>query len=398
MSSPDDGSARAGPRRTWRIPPALLHEPGTLLEGTGVLKEVPGDLGTLLWQTVRDVSLWADTPPDRRAGLFQVGTVARRQVLAATAQIHETLRADIYAISSVMLSSDTLDPEKPADACLRVARWADDYQYPCTALAFAQSAALTVPSDAALAREVGRRALGNGERTRGESWFRRAVGLARRAGDWASYCHSLVELGAFYEDEDEFDNAREYYLKASRAARRFGIRESRGIASIGLVRVALRMGSYQEGLVHADVAWRNLGLDHLLSVAVALDFARLWIEVGNLERATLLLEWARAQPLASGARMLVLGLLARARVALANPYSFSETWMEAWSLVQAHPHGSERDRAVIDLAISAAAVGSTERMRAALAELSVGARHPESRLMREFTVKIAEVAGGDSEG
>ena len=64
-------------RRRWRIPPPYLRgsEP---MEGATILEEVPGALGLLLWQAMRDVSLWAMTPREERVGLFNADAEPRR--------------------------------------------------------------------------------------------------------------------------------------------------------------------------------------------------------------------------------------------------------------------------------------------------------------------------------
>src|SRR5688500_8834386 len=68
------------PRRRWRwhVPPALMHG-GESLEGVQVLEEVQGPLGLLLWETYRDVALWAGTAPEERDGLFSAGAAAARR-------------------------------------------------------------------------------------------------------------------------------------------------------------------------------------------------------------------------------------------------------------------------------------------------------------------------------
>ena len=61
--------ARRKTQRRWRIPPVLTQGP-EVFEGLGVLDEVRGDAGVMLWQALRDASLWAETDPELRVGLF----------------------------------------------------------------------------------------------------------------------------------------------------------------------------------------------------------------------------------------------------------------------------------------------------------------------------------------
>src|SRR3954447_16111145 len=63
--------SRRNASRRWCVPPALLHEPEELLEGVGVLDELPTQVGLVLWQSLRDVTLWAQVEPEERADLFE---------------------------------------------------------------------------------------------------------------------------------------------------------------------------------------------------------------------------------------------------------------------------------------------------------------------------------------
>src|SRR5687767_11874100 len=56
--------------RRWCIPPAILREPDETLEASQILEEFKGDLGLLLWNSLRDVTLWSSIDPERRDGLF----------------------------------------------------------------------------------------------------------------------------------------------------------------------------------------------------------------------------------------------------------------------------------------------------------------------------------------
>jgi len=172
-----DGTAAPQRRakRRWTLPVALLRGPGETLEGIRILQEVQGDAGTALWQTVRDVTLWAETAPDGRAYLFHLGAVARRQVLLASAGLDDELRAAAEVVLSEILGPWAGEPERVVVACQAVAQRAERLRLPGTAIAFAQAAALADADRASLAHEVGRHALDGGEPARADSWFRRAV-------------------------------------------------------------------------------------------------------------------------------------------------------------------------------------------------------------------------------
>jgi hypothetical protein len=57
--------------RRWCIPPAILREPDETLEGTGILEEMRGEAGLLLWHSLRDVTLWSEVAPEDRSALLR---------------------------------------------------------------------------------------------------------------------------------------------------------------------------------------------------------------------------------------------------------------------------------------------------------------------------------------
>jgi len=72
---------RAPPRKTlrrWRVPPALTHGDTDAFEGLSVLEELQGELGMVLWQTLRDAMLWGRSLQAERAALFAEGAERAR--------------------------------------------------------------------------------------------------------------------------------------------------------------------------------------------------------------------------------------------------------------------------------------------------------------------------------
>ncbi|HEV2149079.1 MAG TPA: hypothetical protein VGR37_16855, partial [Longimicrobiaceae bacterium] len=59
-------SSPQGPDRGWRIPPLPGHA-AHAFAGAAILEEIDGPTGFVLWQSLRDVHLWASTPPAERA-------------------------------------------------------------------------------------------------------------------------------------------------------------------------------------------------------------------------------------------------------------------------------------------------------------------------------------------
>ena len=183
--------SRDGAPRRWCIPPVMLRAPGETIEGGDLLEEVPDDLGVLLWRVVRDVSLWGETPPDRRARLF-VERGDRDQPTALTAApVPEPISGPLDAIHRMLTGAERADERGLSTCCLEVAAWARREGLVHSWIAFAQAAALASPQRAEAALQTGIATSAAGQSMRAESWLRRSVDLARRERDRAAYATAL---------------------------------------------------------------------------------------------------------------------------------------------------------------------------------------------------------------
>jgi hypothetical protein len=180
-------NGRAVPR-PWCVPPAIRRDPGDGLEGDHVLAESPGDFGLLLWRTVRDVTLWADTPLERRGELFREGS--RLALLAAT-EIPPEVSAAVDTLHGMLTLGSRADTELVSQCCLQVAAWARRSGLARTAVVFAQAGALVSPWYAEAAVHVGAyaRAAG-GQEARAGTWLRRALGLPDGSHSLAPFSYS----------------------------------------------------------------------------------------------------------------------------------------------------------------------------------------------------------------
>ena len=74
------GASAMMEKRRWRIPPPSIQDgdsPGP--EGLSVLGEIQGELGAVLWKSLRSVLLWAGTESAYRRKLFDPPAADRRQ-------------------------------------------------------------------------------------------------------------------------------------------------------------------------------------------------------------------------------------------------------------------------------------------------------------------------------
>ena len=264
----------------------MLQPPDETLEGAHVLAEIPDDLGLLLWRTLRDVTLWAETPTGARANLFTAGSTDRRLARIASTEIPAPIAAYVDTVSGMLTVASGADPEMVTICCLEIAAWARREGLVETAVAFAQAGALASPMFPEAALHTGIAASAAGQEPRAETWLRRAIGVARRAGELRTYAAALVELGALYERRGDGTRAQRAFQAAHRAARR--ARGEAGVrmrAAHGLFRLARTRGDDQAAADFAAAALRAYRRDTEGGPDVLLDLTRFWTDRGQMDQA-----------------------------------------------------------------------------------------------------------------
>jgi tetratricopeptide (TPR) repeat protein len=339
MDSPGDDrrirKPRRKTRRRWCLPPAIDRDPGEVLEATHVLQEHQGTLALVLWTAVRDVTLWAGAPPERRAALFTPRAEADRRDALRLAQPEPALLLSLTTLVSVVSRAAQPSPPVVSLVCLEVARWARERGAMGTAVAFAQAGAFALPEAPRPALTVGQLTVEWGRDRRAETWLRRAIGLARRAGDWESYGAAYVALGEVYVRTGRVEAAPRYFQQAARLARRQGYRGIRGEALHGLVRTSLAAADLDAAEEYARVAQRAYNPAHPRLPELHHDVAHLLMARGNPERAAPLLRRLATVFTDAARRADVLALLAHAAAALDEARAYERAWTEAWALLDA---------------------------------------------------------------
>lgn len=355
-----DGTRRRRAPRRWCVPAAMQHDPADKIEGNAILGENAGELGLLLWQAVRDVTLWGMTPPELRGELFADGTAHSRMARLAGTALPPKPSAVAATLVGMLAAPSPAREDTVAICCLEVAAWARRAGRPHTAVAFARAGAVAAPEFAEAALHVGIHARATGQDTRAETWLRRAVTLARRERDRAAYSSALVELGALHESRADPLRAERYYRMAFAAGRRFGARVARMRAAHGLFRLARQRGDDASAAQFALVA-RNLHEPDAAGAAdVALDLARFWMDVDEPERAQAAMR--RLVPLlpmlSQGGQLAAFALTARARSQWGHLRKGSAAARAAWALLEDETiEAGVRYAAAMDLAHAARRAG-----------------------------------------
>jgi hypothetical protein len=377
---------RAGGRR-WRLPSVAMRDPGEGLERVAVLEECEAELGVLLWRTVRDVELWAITPPARRAALFHADGGGRRVLRMEHAQVPPPLAEPLTALLALLAAPGSADAAEVARCCLHVAAWAGGSRARETALAFAQAAALVLPRDAGAALQTGVCALGAGQRARAEVWLRRAAGLARRARDRGAYARAALALAQLRERAVDARRAARGYRRAYRASRRAGLPEVRLGAARALLRLAAAAGDGKRArrwAVAAQRAYRPGAPD----AAVLLELARFWIDAGRGERAVPALRRLAGREPALGAADRLCAAAMRARALAALPDGAARSRAAAADAFSLLGDGGVAARAqlaaAVDLAHAAAARGDGRDFQRAVQQALRAAPAEHTRVRREL--------------
>ena len=347
------------PRRRWRwhVPPAIVHG-AEALEGTEILSEYTGELGLVLWQAVRDISLWSSiTPPEARAGLFGPGAGKRRAASLAAAEPDAEIAPALATIARILEDPAGTSTEQVMLACREISLWADSRGTLATSLAFAQAAAFACPGNAASGLRVGQVARRRTEYARAETWFRRTIGLARQARDWASYAEAFSSLGALYMQRGNLPVARQLFIRAYRAAKRHSLRSLQASSLHYLFVIAARSEQHDEAEALARTAFEAYDPENPRLPTFAHDVAYFWVGRGQFAPALAVVKALRPHIHVPLDQFAVQGSTARAAGGAGDREAFDGAREEIWRVVRASEHPEAEADVLVDLARGAASLG-----------------------------------------
>jgi tetratricopeptide (TPR) repeat protein len=383
--------SRRNASRRWCVPPALLHEPDELLEGAGVLDELPSEVGLVLWQSLRDVTLWASVPPEARAALFtpQAARVRLSELLASGAE--PALEVSLTTLAALVGSPGTANPEIVSLVCIQVSRWAEERGAFATAMGYAQAAAQVLPMDANPALAAGALALRWRRSARAETWLRRTVGLARRRRQWEAYAQAWVELGGLYTRRGQPALAQRFFVQGLRASRRHGLIAVRGAALHGLLMLAVDGGALDDAERYARGAMRAYGRGHPRLPELVHDVAYLWVRRESYARAIPMLQKLLPTRVEPVERALTLAILARAAAGAGNAPLYQESWMDAWTVINRRLEEAEKHaRALLEMARASVVAHDWNHLEQAV-RLASAAVSPQAE--RAVAAQVEELAG-----
>lgn len=187
----------------------------------------------------------------------------------------ETLRQSLQAFPKLLARDQTVNESEIADACARVAEWADDNWKAATAFQFAELAAKAQPSNPQRALYAGRVCRGMGFFDRANVWFERGFRLAVQQGNRSEIVRALLGQGALMQECGELDEAQRWFIKAARTGRKKRAAEVRH----DLMALAAERGDFITTVQHARAAvdlypLRHHRLPFLAHISLSLCFGR----------------------------------------------------------------------------------------------------------------------------
>jgi tetratricopeptide (TPR) repeat protein len=367
-------------QRRWRVPPALKRG-DEIFEGLGVLDELSGERGLVLWQSLRDALLWADAQDDERAALFSPDAERARMAMILAAQPAPDLEEPLSVLARMLGEPARISEEMVALACRRISQWSDDEGLLATALAFAQASATVTPGDAGAAFAVGKLARRRAEYARAETWFRRTIALARQVGDWATYAQAFNGLGNLYRQRGNLPAARRFLLRAVRAAQRNSLHAIEGAALHDWFVVAMDADRPDEAQHLARSAFEAYGPHHPRLPMLAQDVAYWWTTQGYHSRALPVFRSTLPHFTQPHERLNSWGCIARAAGGAGDRAAFREAWDASYDLLPSTVGHAGTAEVLLDMALGAASLGLWDKAEQAAREaLELGSKRQEGRI------------------
>ncbi|HEX2091202.1 MAG TPA: tetratricopeptide repeat protein [Longimicrobiaceae bacterium] len=277
-------SARRSRTRRWHIPPLPPIEPERSL-AAAILRETAGEMGVLLWRTLRTVHAWGTTPPADRPLLFSPDALDRRMADLLAAAPDPAVESPLRMLAALTGDPVGIDADRVALACLGVAAWAQDAGRPATCAEFTFAAVLACPGSPIYALASARESRDHGRHEEAEAMYQRVIALARQLPDWDSYVRAHAGLGKLAQARGAYPSARKSLLRAYRAAERHHLRTLRAMVLHDLFTVEVDCGSMGEAERYAEAAVAAYGSQHAMLPILAFDIAVYWVDQGRFREA-----------------------------------------------------------------------------------------------------------------
>ena len=339
QSKPTENDGRHK-RKPHTIPPIPVA-PNWREEIAG-LKDVGGELAVALWRALRNVRLWLDTAPERRAGLFRAPSLRTQEQVAYACLRAPQLLEPFGTFAFLLRAPGKIEAAQLAAACHYVHSWAEGHSLLVTGVHFAEAGATVAPEDPVYASDAGWMCFRAGSYERAETWYNRAYGLAVRMRHQDltvsrdQSIRALLRLGILLQSLARHDEAKQYFDLAARRASRTGRAPLAAKANHDLMSYMAEVGTYNEAEEYADRALDLYALDAPNLPILALDFGYLLVRFSYYIHAVPLLQLCVARIPSPEVLTLAWGTLARAAAGARRRELFERAKQQVLSRVAAH--------------------------------------------------------------
>ena len=177
----------------------------------------------MLWQPLRNVRLWTCSKSEKHHFLFSNEATGKRHEQLSQLTENPELYAALAVIAELLANPVQVDRSRLTDACFNIAGWAEAHQPLGTAQEFMEGGALASLELARPAYQFAKAVTKYADYPFVESWFWRAIHLARRRQDWKVYALAWSGLGNLHVLRGNDPAAKRAHLRVYRAAKRHGL-------------------------------------------------------------------------------------------------------------------------------------------------------------------------------
>jgi tetratricopeptide (TPR) repeat protein len=353
-------------------------DPGSKLEGAAILREIPDDLGVVLWRAFRDAVLWLRSAPGERPRIF-----ARNASLGDDHQLQGGLAGALAEFDLLLSAPAEAEPVRLSRASRRIATWAHERGHRGTAMHFALLAAMLSPLSGEAALRAGRMTRDAGCFVEAEPWVRTAIALGRSATDVRLTCEALNLLGNIRWRRGDLPDADRAFARAGRLARSADLREPQaealhnlfclsleravaGVATAPLqTPVLLSESAYREVEVRARIAFEVMGPRYKRMAAFAQDAAMAFLWRGRYASAVAIFRALLPHFSCPQDQVCVWGNLAQASGAMGDGETFGVAARAVWDIVEEHTFGAYHASSLLSVAEGAYRMGRLSEATAA---------------------------------
>lgn len=310
-----------------------------------ILEEVPPAVGGVLWQDLRHVRDWVESPTERRGVLFnpeppQPVRAKRRDARAWAPE----LAGALDAFEHMRSAATNVEVARLGAACAVVAEWAHARGYCQTAIEWAEVAAVVDLENPGYQNLAGRLTRNANEYDRAEVWFKRGLGYAREQNARIELIRAHLGYGRLCVEQGRLKCATKHLNRGSRLAWKYGPPSLAAEAQHDLCLFLISLGRLSDAEDRARRALRWYPRDHPRLPLFAADVALLFVFQRHYLTAARVLKPVVKLVEQPDARAAIYGLFARALAGAGFDFEAEGMRRRAKRLLRKHPSLESRTR------------------------------------------------------